>query len=324
MTKKIKPKMTIADAAAFMNVTPQAIYKRLREEGYEPTKSGNRVYLNHETARKLFNLPFQPTCIVFHNLKGGVGKTHFSFNIAVRLSLYGAKVALIDLDQQGNLTQACNIDAENKKVILDVIVERLNMQEQMQNVCPGIDILPSKIDNAVLDSYLTIENIPLDRVLSKYVEELKANYDYVIIDTPPSLSSLVTSACLAADYVIIPTDPEKFSLNGLTLSLKELKKISQKFELKTPIEAKVVLNKFDVRTKNSNQMFQTLLSDQELNPHLLGNFVRVSQEFPNSVTKNQSIYDSPKSSSAKEDIDCIAKDIIELSSPVSLDEERVA
>lgn len=308
----MKPVMLASEAVDFLGITLQGLHKQLKSKNLEYTKRQNRVFFDHQTARKVFKLNVSPTCWSWQNLKGGVGKTHLSFATAVRLSLYGLKVAIIDLDQQGNFTQACGIDAEQYPVLLDIIQQKLDIKDCMVPVVPGIDLLPSRIENAVLDNLFAINGLPVDKELKKRVKVLKKYYDFIFIDCPPSLGQTVTSAALAADHIIVPVDPERFSLSGLKVTLKELNSnVAEKFD--TSLDISIVLNKFDGRTGLSHATLAALFNDESLQKRLFKSFIRTSQELPNAVSKNKTIFDSLKTSSAKEDIDLLAREIIDRS-----------
>ena len=307
----MNPKMQASDAASFLNVSLQAIHKNIKTHGLKTYKSQNKTYFFHNTAKNIFRLKINPTCFTWQNLKGGVGKTNLSFATAARLASYGLNIAVIDLDQQGNFTQACGVDAENKPVMFEVIANSLNLSDCLVNVTDGLDILPSRIENALLDNLFAINTLPVDRELKKRIIPLKKKFDVIFIDCPPSLSASVCAATLCADYIVIPTDPEKFSLSGLQITLAEIdKNISKKYE--AHLNIKILLNKFDARTNLSHQVLTALLADKKFNGKLFKSFIRTSQEFPNSISKGTSIYDSLKPSTAKEDIDLLCHELIDL------------
>ncbi|WP_029463781.1 ParA family protein [Rickettsiella massiliensis] len=131
------------------------------------------------------------------------------------------------------------------------------------------------------------------------------------IDCPPSLGQAVTAASLSADYIIVPVDPERFSLSGLNVTLQELERnVAEKFEVN--LNVKIVLNKFDGRTSLSHKVLTALFNDSEYQKRLFKTFIRTNQELPNSVSKGKSIFDSIRASSAKEDIDLLSREFIEL------------
>lgn len=308
----MQPKMLTLEACDYLGVSLPALHKQLKTNKLAYDKSQNKIYFGHTTAKEIFKLKFNPSCWSWQNLKGGVGKTHLSFATAVRLALYGAKVAIIDLDQQGNATQACGIDAGDKPALIDIITEKLNIEDCMVPVIEGLHILPSRIENAVLDNIFAINSLPVDKELKKRVDRLKNFYDFIFIDCPPSLGQTVSSAALAADHIVVPIDPEKFSLSGLNITLKELERsIAEKFEVK--LDIKIVFNKFDARTNLSSTILQALYTDPEYQKRLFKTFIRTSQELPNSVATGKTIFDSLKNTTAKEDIDLLTREIIAIS-----------
>ncbi|HZW60734.1 MAG TPA: ParA family protein [Candidatus Babeliales bacterium] len=307
----MEPKMLASEASDYLQVTLPAIHKHLKSKNLAYTKSQNKVYFDHETSKQIFKLDFKPSCWSWQNLKGGVGKTHLSFATAIRLSLYGARVGVIDLDQQGNFTHACGVNAEDKPILIDIISENLNIEDHMIKVREGLDILPSRIDNAVLDNMFAVNSLPVDRELKKRVAKLKTKYDFVFIDCPPSLGATVSSAALAADYIVVPVDPERFSLLGLNVTLKELEKnITDRYD--ADLDIRIIFNKYDGRTVLSHQVLTSLVKDEDYNKRLFKTFIRTSQDLPNSVAKGKSIFDSLRPSTAKEDIDLLAREFIEL------------
>ena len=310
----MNPKMQASDAANYLNISLQAIHKNIKTHNLETHKAQNKMYFHHKTSKHIFKHDLIPKCFTWQNLKGGVGKTNLSFATAMRLVSYGLKVAVIDIDQQGNFTQACNIDASQKPIMFDIITQNINLQASLINVIDGLDILPSRIENALLDNLYAINGLPVDRELKKRISPLLKHYDVVFIDCPPSLSSSVCAASLCADYIIVPTDPERFSLSGLQITLSELNRnISERYGVDIPI--KIILNKFDARTNLSHQVLSTLFSDENYKNKLFKSFIRISQQFPNTISKGITLFDSLKPCSAKEDIDLLTREIIELCKP---------
>ena len=308
----MNPVMLASEAVDYLGISLPGLHKQLKNKNLNYIKRQNKISFGHETSKDVFNLKLKPTCWSWQNLKGGVGKTHLSFSTAIRLSLYGIKVAIIDLDQQGNFTQACGVNSEDKPALIDVIREKLDIKDCMVPVLPGIDILPSRIENAVLDNLFAINGLPVDKEIKKRVDVLKEYYDIVFIDCPPSLGQAVTSASLAADRIIVPVDPERFSLSGLNITLNELNdNVADKYDKQLDIY--IVLNKFDGRTALSHETLKTLFNDDKYRSRLFKTFIRTSQDLPNAVAKGKTIFDSLRSSTAKEDIDLLTREIVEFS-----------
>jgi chromosome partitioning protein len=305
------PKMTITEAAAFLNISPQAVHKRIKSNNLQINRRQNKFFFGYEISKILFNLVFPKKIFVFQNIKGGVGKTEMTYSLAIRGNLYGAKVLCIDLDLQGNLTKGCfKINPKNKPIMLDVIKDELPIKDTIINIIPGLDLIPSDLDNGILDNTLMIGRFPLDRVYRQPIKELLNNYDVILIDCPPALTASVTAAALAADEIIAPVTPDEHSISGLTLLCDEIKEIEKKFN--TTIPVKIIFNKFDIRNNLSHEKLDYLRSASEFKEKLYLSYIRIAQDFPNAIENGQTIFDVFKETSAKQDIDLLTKEIFQI------------
>lgn len=311
----MEPKMLVSEAADALNITAQALHNQIKRKNLVHGKSRNRVYFGYQTAKDLLSLAFSPQILCFQIVKGGTGKTSMCLAIGVRASLYGARTLLIDLDQQGNLTKACRIDTHESPIMIELINQDLPIEEGIVNVYDGLDILPSRIENALLDSNLMLKRLPLDRIYKEMIAPLKHKYDLIIIDCPPALGSSVTAAALASDRIIAPVTPSEFSLEGLEITKQEIKNIEKNFHTKLLLSP--LLNEFDVRTSLSHETMKFLMTNYEYS--LIRSVIRKSQEFENVLTKGESIYDSLNTSPAREDIDLLTRELLSIS--VSNDKE---
>jgi chromosome partitioning protein len=157
--------------------------------------------------------PADTQVIVLANQKGGVAKTTTTLNLGVAFAEHGYKVLLIDLDPQGNLTmsQGLNPDAIEQSMF-DVLVHRLPLEHVI--VTREVDLAVSSIDLAGADMALSSQ-IGRERALEKALAPVKDRYDYILVDTPPSLGLLTINAFVAATGVIVPVQTEYLSLRGL-------------------------------------------------------------------------------------------------------------
>ena len=302
--------MTAVDAAKLKNVTTQAIHKELKAKSLESYKNNNRVYFRHDTAKKIFNHSFKKSIISFQIVKGGTGKTTITHAFAIRANLYGAKVLCIDLDQQGNLTQAFGVNCDNSPVMVDIIDDTTLIDKAIINITSGLDIIPSRIENAVLDNHLMLNKHPLDRVYKNIINTVIENYDLIVIDCPPAIGQSVTAATLASDTIIFPLTPEKFSLSGLEISYKEISTINKRFN--TSCNFKILLNKFNMRTALSSEVLAKIMNHPLFQKMTCNTFIRSCQDFPNMLYAATNIFSNTKSSAAKDDIDLLTKEILNL------------
>src|SRR2546430_506064 len=151
--------------------------------------------------------------ISFANQKGGVAKTTTTLNLGVAFAEHGLKVLLVDLDPQGNLTMSQGLNPDSiERSMFDVLVHRLSIQDVIHHT--EVDLAVSSIDLAGAELALS-SMIGRERALEKALLPVRDNYDFILVDTPPSLGLLTVNALVAADSVIVPVQCEYLSLRGL-------------------------------------------------------------------------------------------------------------
>lgn len=168
--------------------------------------------------------------IAFSNQKGGVGKTTSCVNIAAALGAMGKKVLLVDYDPQGNATSGVGIDKRTlSNTVYDVLTRGISPKQAiLATAYQNLWLLPSKTDLAAAEIELagqfSKENNPLSRLL-----EVKFDYDYILIDCPPSLGFLTLTALSLSDGVVVPLQCEFFALEGLSQLLPSIKRVRQAY-----------------------------------------------------------------------------------------------
>src|ERR687886_673439 len=193
--------------------------------------------------------------IAFANQKGGVAKTTTTLNLGVALKEQGFTVLAIDLDPQGNLTmsQGMNPD-EIERSMFDVLVHRLPIEEII--VAAEVDVAVSSIDLAGAELALS-SMIGRERALEKALVSVKDDYDYILIDTPPSLGLLTINALVAANGVIVPVQCEYLSLRGLVQLQATLMMIRENLNPNVEIIG-ILPTMFDGRTLHSREAIEIL------------------------------------------------------------------
>ena len=149
------------------------------------------------------------------NQKGGVGKTTTSINLSTILAKKGKKVLLIDADPQGNATSGLGISKEMEKSIYDVIINEVNIKETLkETMIKNLKVCPSNINLAGAEVEL-VSLMSREHRLKERIDEIKKEFDYIIIDCPPSLGLITLNAFTASDSVLIPVQCEYYALEGL-------------------------------------------------------------------------------------------------------------
>jgi chromosome partitioning protein len=309
--KYLQPKMSLANAASFLNVSKQTIYKQLKSKNIECPKIGQKFYINHQIAKQLFNLKFNKKRIAGQIVKGGTGKTTSIHNIASCANTFGAKVLLIDADPQANLTDSNNVDGENYPVLIDLIKGSANIEDSIVSLSDGFDLIPSRIENVILDNEIVNKRMPLDKLYSNLLETIEDNYDFIFIDCPPTMGQAVTSASLYSDIILAPLNPDKFSAKGLKILKQEVETLNKTYKLN--ISYRVYLNKFSSKTILSDKAIVSLISDPDLEDKVLSTTVQYAQEIPNVTDDSKSVFQLLKKSAVREDFERLTKELLGIS-----------
>ena len=194
--------------------------------------------------------------------------------------------------------------------MIDVIKGNAKLENSLVEITDGVHLFPSRIDNAVLDDHIMIESLRLDKVYKDHIDKLRNHYDLILIDCPPALGRSVAAAALASDYVMAPVTPDTQCLTGLDLLFSGLESIEKKYSKLVPL--KIIMNKFDGRTVLSRDILTDLMNHDTYRSCLLNTYVRQNQDFANNCAATTSIFDSIKPSTAKEDIDFLTQEILEI------------
>lgn len=305
-----QPKMSIAKAAEFLGYSVQGVHRLLKSKGLTCPKLGNKSYITYEIAKKLFSISFPKKKVAGQIVKGGTGKTTTIDNIASCANTYGAKVLLIDADPQGNLTDAHGIDPDESPVLIDVIKGDAQITDCIIPLSDGMDLMPSRIENVILDNEIINKRLPLDQLYANYLESIEDSYDFIFIDCPPTMGQAVAAAALYANTVLAPLNPDKFSAKGLKILKHEVETLNKAY--KKNIDYRVYLNKFSGKTILSDKAIVSLISDPDLEGAVLSTTVQYAQEVPNITDENKTVFSTLKKSSVRDDFDRLTREILEI------------
>lgn len=192
--------------------------------------------------------------IAVANQKGGVGKTTTNVNLGACLARLGKRVLTVDIDPQGNTTSGLGIEKETLETsVYEVMIDNVPIRQGIvHTMVEGLDLLPSNINLVGAEIEMT-SMIAREHILKGCLEEVRSEYDFVLIDCPPSLGLLTLNALTAADKVLVPIQCEFFALEGLSQLINTVGLVSQRLNPSLSMEG-VVMTMYDPRTNLSQQV----------------------------------------------------------------------
>ena len=236
--------------------------------------------------------------IAVANQNGGVGKTTTAINLSSCLSALGKRVLAIDMDPQGNMTSGLGVDKDNvEKTVYDLIIGRATVEECLcKEVFENLDLLPTNIDLSAAEIELIgVEN--KEFIIRDEVAKIRGNYDFVIVDCPPSLSMLTINAMTTADTVLVPIQCEYYALEGLSQLMHTIDLVKERLNPDLEMEG-VVFTMYNARTNLSLQVVENVKDnlDQTIYKTIIPRNIRLAEAPSHGLPIN--IYD-PKSSGAE-------------------------
>jgi chromosome partitioning protein len=248
--------------------------------------------------------------IAFANQKGGVAKTTTTLNLGVAFAEQGMNVLLVDLDPQGNLTMSQGLNPDSiERSMFDVLVHRVPITEVIHHT--EVDLAVSSIDLAGAELALS-SMIGRERALEKALAPIRENYNYILIDTPPSLGLLTINALVASDGVIVPVQCEYLSLRGLVQLENTLSMIRENLNPEVGIQG-ILPTMYDNRTLHSREAVEIL--QENFGDLVFGTKIRKTIRYAEAPVKGSSVLKYDPSGSAAEAYRELAKEVLNGSAP---------
>src|SRR4051812_29179827 len=255
--------LTTEDVATRLHIHQNTVIRYIKDGKLPAVKVGKSYRIKESVVAAMVGDADAPdnkaVVIAVSNQKGGVSKTTTSVNLATSLGARGKRVLLVDLDPQGGCAVCLGMDTSSlQRTVYDVLVRPgTDATKVVMKTVFGFELLPSNIDLAGAEVELK-QVLAQESVLKRCLEPLLDSYDYVIIDTPPSLGILTVNALTAARHVLIPIACEYMALRGLKMLLDTVDNVQRVTNPKLKILG-VLATKFDSRTINSKEVYEYLV-----------------------------------------------------------------
>ena len=305
--------------AQLMQTSPNTVSRQIASLQVEPLaneKSHNKRYSLEKTRLITDSLyachkrSIEQKIQVFYNFKGGTGKTSLCYQVASHLAILGFKVLALDLDPQGHLSSIMRIPEDwNGPTIYDVVINGFPLEEALVQVFPGLDLLPSNISMTRIEVPLS-SKIKREEKLKNILDPFRDHYDFIFMDTNPTISTLNMNALVASDRVNVVCETQPFSLSGLRVLVEQMVNFYQDMGFQT--NYCIIPNKYEIKTAISQEVLGALRS--EYGNAVISSVVRKSEDINAASKKKMPISTFCKAkSTAFEDVMDLVHEIIKQS-----------
>lgn len=309
--------------ADLLGISVQALYKFCREKGIETkTDNGRSHRITPDQARQIAEmrgLAYPKLVINVHNVKGGVGKTTTVHVLSARAAMLGFKVLVVDLDQQGNCSRSFGVFGSPKdyKTMLDLYEDHKNnskgslkAKDLIKELNPFLHLIPSNLSMANMDMVMTLDtSINAKEFFSDMLEDVAGDYDLIVLDSPPALSTLTASAHAFSDIVLLPINPDEYSVDAISLNFNHLQRLVRNQRLE--IQPMIFVNKYDSRPKIDFKIVSEI-HQGDFGQFMCEAAVRQTSTIKAEFEKGKTLWDLSKGSPALDDFNNLLLEVTHL------------
>ncbi|MDL2225062.1 ParA family protein [Eubacteriales bacterium OttesenSCG-928-M02] len=255
--------------------------------------------------------------IALCNQKGGVGKTTTTANLGIGLAMSGKKVLLVDADAQGSLTLSLGYQKPDElpitlsNVMQDIIDEKaIPAKHGILSHAEGVDLMPANIELSGMEVGL-VNTMSRESVLRSYIDEIRPHYDYILIDGMPSLGMMTINSLVAADSVLIPSQPSFLSAKGLDLLLRSIARVRRQINPGLKIDG-ILLTMVDSRTNEAKDIISTVRAHYKEHINVFKTEIPYSVRAAETSGRGKSIYAHDKNGKVAAAYGALTEEVLKL------------
>lgn len=296
--------ISVKDFANTLGISVQAFHKYVKENGINTRSDDGKSHkITPEVARQIAlkrGIQYPHKVINVHNIKGGVGKTTSVHAMAVRAAALGARVLMIDLDMQANLTRSFCVNTARRahNTMFDVVKTYIDqsankVRDAIIPLADNLHLIPSSLQLAHLDLFLIMNSpkLAIQNLFKSIFSEVMGNYDFIFIDSPPALSQITSAAHIYADLVAMPIEMDLFSIDGIDYNIEHINILNQNYGKNLDIA--IFVNKYDGRPKADMEILETLKSSN-YGKYLCESAITMSSGLRTNIAGGQTVWESSR------------------------------
>lgn len=296
--------ISVKDFANTLGISVQAFHKYVKENGINTrSEDGKSHKVTPDAARQIAlkrGVQYPHKVINVHNIKGGVGKTTSVHAMAVRAAALGARVLMVDLDMQANLTRSFGVDTARRvhNTMFDVVKAYTDqstnrIRDAIIPLAENLHMIPSSLQLAHLDLFLIMNStkVAIPNLFKSIFSEVRGSYDFVFIDSPPALSQITSAAHMYADLVAMPIEMDLFSIDGIDYNIEHINILNQNYGKNLDIA--IFVNKYDGRPKADMEILETLKSSN-YGKFLCDSAITMTSGLRTTIAGGQTVWESAR------------------------------
>jgi chromosome partitioning protein len=298
--------ITLAELATAFGISNQALHKYAKDRGLLHSVRHGRAFFSPEMSRRLLverGYCFKKKVVSVQAVMGASGRTTTVGALALRAGMYGARVLMLDMDPQSALSSMFEFDNDELPTWLDVVSGRAGAADATCSISANVDIIPSNPTNALLPAAIERSG-GVAGLFDREIAKLREQYDFVVVDTAPTISSANRAISLVSDIVLVTAAPSSFGLRSLQLTLEEFKRI--KMEASGRFEVRTVITQFEQGRLPCQKFLQECLALS--GSSVMKTMIRFTKAARGINTSE--FFDTR--STLKDDYDLLAREVLEL------------